>query len=319
MAISEPEAVASLHLLVAVAQADGRIHEEERLALAAALSGIDILEGTDIQQFLEEKVDVAQEASFLTTSEAREEAFRSAYSLAHADGSCSAEEQAVLDQLVGLHPIEAERAAEVRRIFEEDRLAAEGKSAFQHVSDPAERMSAIRRLTLKDSIISALLGAFPVPGLAIATDLAVVALQVNLIRDIGAMWGADTDKRSAKALLATFGLGTGARLAVNNMLKLIPGWGSLVGATTSFASTYAVGVVMHKHYENAAEGKAADLAALKAAFEAAEQEGKDQYKANKDAIAAKEKETKAKLAELNVELKEGRITQADFEERASLL
>ena len=73
------------------------------------------------------------------------------------------------------------------------------------------------------------------------------------------------------------------------MIKVIPGWGSLVGATTSFASTYAVGVVMHKHFQNAAEGKL-DMEALKAEFEAAQKEGKETYKAKKGEIEAKEKE-----------------------------
>lgn len=320
MAISEQEAVASLHVLVAVAQADGSIHEEEKKALGAALSSIDILEGTDVEQFLGEKVDLAQEVSLLLGAEAREETYRSAYGLAHADGACSKEEQAVLDRLKDLLKIDEARATEIRRIFDEDAAAAAGdkKSAYARIEDPAERQAMVRKLTLKDSVMSALLGAFPVPGLAIATDLAVLAIQVNLIRDVAALWGQETDRRNAKALLATFGVGTGARIAVNNLIKVIPGWGSLVGATTSFASTYAVGVVMHKHFENAAEGKL-DIEALKAEFEAAQKEGKETYKAKKSEIEAKEKETKATIASLNEDLKAGRITQAEFEDRVSAL
>lgn len=319
MAISEQEAVASLHVLVAVAQADGSIHDEERKALGAALSSIDILEGTDVEQFLGEKVDLAQEVSLLLGSEAREETYRSAYGLAHADGACSKEEQVVLDRLKDLLKIDETRAAEIRRIFDEDAAGAgDKKSAYSRIEDPTERQAQVRKLTLKDSVMSALLGAFPVPGLAIATDLAVLAIQVNLIRDVAALWGQETDRKNAKALLATFGVGTGARIAVNNLIKVIPGWGSLVGATTSFASTYAVGVVMHKHFENAAEGKL-DMEALKAEFEAAQKEGKETYKAKKGEIEAKEKETKATLASLNDELKAGRITQAEFEDRVSAL
>jgi uncharacterized protein (DUF697 family)/uncharacterized tellurite resistance protein B-like protein len=314
MAISEQEAVASLHLLVAVAQADGSIHEEEKKALAAALGGIEILEGTDVEQFLEEKVDIAQEVALLLSSEAREETYRSAYSLAHADGSCSSEEQAVLDRMKDLLKIDDERAAEIRKVLDQGG-GTDKKSAYSKIEDPAERQAMVRKLTIKDSVMSALLGAFPVPGLAIATDLAVLAIQVNLIRDVAALWGQETDKKNAKALLATFGVGTGARIAVNNLIKVIPGWGSLVGATTSFASTYAVGVVMHKHFENGA----ADIASLKAEFEAAQKEGKDTYKAKKAEIEEKERETKSRLSELNEDLKKGRITQTEFEERASML
>jgi len=316
MAISEQEAAASLHVLVAVAQADGTIHDDEKQALAAALAGIEILEGVDIEQFLTEKVDLAQEVSLLVSDEAREATYSSAYSLAHADGACSSDEQAVLDRLKGLLKIDDARAAQVRSIFHEESGISEKKSAYDKISDPVERESVVRSQTLKDSVMSAVFGAFPFPGLAIATDLAVVAIQRSLIRDIGALWGQQVDKSSAKKLLATFGLGTGARIAVNNLVKFIPGWGSLVGATTSFASTYAVGVVMHTYFERAGD-RALDPDALKAAFEAAQQEGKETYKAKKAEIDAKEHATKAKLEELGAELKGGRISQAEFEERAS--
>jgi uncharacterized protein (DUF697 family)/uncharacterized tellurite resistance protein B-like protein len=318
MAISEQEAVASLHVLVAVAQADGSIHDEEKKALAAALSSIEILEGTDVEQFLDEKVNLAQEVNLLLSAEAREETYRSAYGLAHADGACSAEEQAVLDRLRSLLAIDEARASEIRRVFDEGTRAGDAKSSYTKIADDDERQAMVRRLTLKDSIISALLGAFPVPGLAIATDLAVLGIQVNLIRDVSALWGQETDRKNAKALLATFGVGTGARIAVNNLVKVIPGWGSLVGATTSFASTYAVGVVMHKHFQNAAHGNV-DVEALKAEFEAAQREGKEAYKARKAEIDAKEKEARGKIAALNEELKHGRITQAEFEERVSAI
>lgn len=319
MAITEQEAVASLHLLVAVAQADGHIHEEEKKALSAALAGIDILEGTDIETFLGEKVDLAQEAELLTSDEARVETYRSAFGMAHADGDCSAEEKQTLEKLRELLKVSAAQSEEVARLFTEVGSGPlEAKSAYSKIDDPAERMAMVRKLTIKDAVMSALLGVFPVPILSIATDLAVVAIQVNLIRDIGALWGADTDKKAAKALLATFGLGTGARLAVNNVVKFLPGWGSLVGATTSFASTYAVGLVMHKYYERAAEGDV-DVEALKAEFAAAAKEGKSAYKDNKDVIAKKEAETKSKLDELNGDLKAGRLSQAQYEERVSLL
>ncbi len=318
MAISEQEAVASLHILVAVAQADGTIHDDEKDALAAALAGIEVLEGVDIESFLSEKVDLAQEVGLLTSGEAREETFRSAFSLAHADGSCSSEEEALLARLKSMLAIDDARAEELRRVFAASDAAPEKKSAYTRIDDDEARMSMVRKLTLKDSVMSALMGAFPVPLLAIATDLAVVAIQVNLIRDIAALWGKEVDKSSAKGLLATFGLGTGARLAVNNLVKVIPGWGSLVGATTSFASTYAVGVVIQKHFENA-QGDELDAEKLKAEFASAQKEGKDAYKASKAEIAAKEAEVKAKLAELGSELKEGRITQAEFEDRASKL
>lgn len=73
---------------------------------------------------------------------------------------------------------------------------------------------------------------------------------------------------------------------------------------------------MHRHYEKAADGNV-DVEALKSEFKAAEKEGKNAYKENKAAIAEKEAVAKAKLDELNVELKAGRLSQTEYEERAS--
>ena len=104
-------------------------------------------------------------------------------------------------------------------------------SSIQPVSDPVLRATEIKSDVLKYSVLSGALGAFPIPGLAIATDLAVVGLQVKLVRDIGQRWGHKVDKQAAASLLGGLGLGTGARIAVSNLAKLIPVWGSVVGAT----------------------------------------------------------------------------------------
>ena len=128
-----------------------------------------------------------------------------------------------------------------------------------------------------------MLGAFPIPGVAIATDLAIVAVQVKMVRDIGQYHGHKVDKEGAKSLLYGLGLGTGARIAVNNIVKLVPGWGSAFAAVTSFAATFAVGKVMEKYF---ADGKKADAAALKKEFQAAQKEGKAAYAEHKDEVAA---------------------------------
>jgi len=156
------------------------------------------------------------------------------------------------------------------------------------------------------------LGAFPIPGLAIATDLGVIALQVKMVRDIGQYWGHAVDRNAAKSMLYGMGLGTGARLAVNNLAKLLPYWGSAVGATTSFASTFALGKVIEKFFAADAKG---DITVLKTDFNAAEKEGKATYAEHKDAVDAQGAEAKATLAKLTVDLKEGRITQEEMEQR----
>jgi uncharacterized protein (DUF697 family) len=160
------------------------------------------------------------------------------------------------------------------------------------------------------------LGAFPVPGLAIATDLAIVALQVKLVRDIGQYWGHKVDKEAAKTLLGGLGLGTGARIAVANLAKLVPVWGSAFGATSAFATTWALGKIANRYFER---GRPADLGELKKEMKAAEKEAREAYASQKDAIEAKRRDTEAKLTALAEQRKTGAITQAEYEQQVAAL
>lgn len=313
MGISESEVLTSLRVLVCVAKADGVLHVDERMALASALESVPLPGGVTLDALLGESHDLDDLLAQLDSREARAEIYKSAYSIANADGKCSPEEQAVLDRVREYLSLTSEDTTAIQRLFHD---SGEGAlmSAKKAIHDPVQRDAAIGKETLKCAVVSAVLGAFPVPGLAIATDLTVVGLQVTLVRDIGQLWGQTIDRQDAKKLLYGLGLGTGARLAVNNLAKLLPGWGSVIGAATSFASTYALGGVMNKFFSSA-EG--ADIAALKSEFKAAEKEGKKVYKETKAEIDAKAAAARAKLDALNAELESGALTQAEYERRAA--
>ena len=233
--------------------------------------------------------------------------------MAYADGSCTKEEQAILDVIAATTGVTPEQRASLERLFvpEGERTSLLPTKA-RTIDDAAQRSAHVKKEILKYAALTAVLGAFPIPGLAIATDLGVIALQVKMVRDIGQYWGHPLDRNAAKSMLYGMGLGTGARLAVNNLAKLLPGWGSAVGATTSFASTYALGKVLEKFFAADAKG---DIAVLKSDFKAAEKEGKATYVAHKDEVDAQGVESKATLDELTAELKDGKITQAEMEQR----
>ena len=315
MTIRENEAIASLKILAAVARADGSVHNDERKSLAAALDVVELETPVKIEDLLgsDDGIDVSAELKKLESPEAREQIYRSAFFMAYADGSCTKEEQSVLDLIAAETGVTAEQRQSLERLFvpavqRTSLLPTKAKA----IADPEQRASVVTREILKYAALSAVLGAFPIPGLAIATDLGVIALQVKMVRDIGQYWGNVVDRNRAKSMLYGMGLGTGARLAVNNLAKLLPGWGSAVGATTSFASTYALGKVMEKFF--AADAKA-DLSTLKDEFKAAEKEGKATYAERKDEVAAQGAEAKATLAKLTADLKEGLITQEQMEQR----
>jgi uncharacterized protein (DUF697 family)/tellurite resistance protein len=317
MPIAETEAVASLKILVAVARADGTVHHDERKSLAAALESLELPSGITVESLLAENVDVKAELGELLSNEAREQIYRSAYFMAYADGECTKEEQAILDEIAMSTGVTPEQKAALARLFVGSRPSTGVlPTKAQRIDDPARRASEVQKQIVKYGILTAVLGAFPIPGLAIATDLAVIAMQLKMIRDLGAYWGHTVDRNAAKSILYGVGLGTGARLAVNNLAKLIPGWGSAIGATTSFASTYALGKVMQKFFDAGATDATA-LEGMKDDFKAAEKEGKEVYAEQKDAIVESQREHKTTIAALTSDLEAGKITQEEFDRRVA--
>jgi uncharacterized protein (DUF697 family)/tellurite resistance protein len=313
MQISEKEGTACLRVLVAVAKADGKVTTEETEALEAAIGALP--GGGDLKGVLAETIDLDKAIADIQSQAAKDYLFESAYGLAHADGHASSEEVALLDTLKSKLGVKEEKVSLTKRLFAETKDTVL-LSNIQTINDPVQRQKEIDEDTLKYSVLSAVLGAFPIPGLAIATDIAVVGLQGKLVRDVGQYWGQRLDRDAVKMLLAGLGIGTGARIAVSNVAKLVPVWGALFGAGTSFASTYAIGRITNRYFEL---GQPADLKELRKAMKEAHKDGKDVYAQNKDAIEAKKQATEGKLAELTGQLKDGKLTQAEYDQQIAAL
>ena len=318
--MNDQEILASIRLLVAVAKADGHLHSEEQKALEAALEGVELPEGTTLETLLGEDVDVEAQAAVLESQSSRVQAYRSAYSMAYADGKCTDEERELLEQLRERLVVPEGDASLLSRMF------AEGKdmvlpSNINPIADPEKRDREIREDILRYSALSAALGAFPLPGLAIASDLAVVALQVKLIRDIGQYYGHTIDARAARSMLYGLGFGTGARVAISNLVKFVPGYGSVFGATTSFASTFALGKMFDKYFASHKDfdAKSFDPSELAGEVKKAEKEGRKAYKEHKDDVDEKAEATREQLDALTAQLNAGEITQAEFEAKAAEL
>lgn len=319
--IAEKEALACLRVLVAIARADGTVHNDERKSLAAALESLELPGGATVDSLLAEKPDLEAELAQVTSVDAREQLYRSAYFMAYADGTCTKEEQAMLDRIADATGADRNSLA---GLFVGVGAGNDGAddaprgSLFDvpaAITDPVERAGKITSHVLKYSAVTAVLGAFPVPGLAIATDLAVIALQLKMVRDVGGLWGQAVDAKRARSILYSLGLGTGARLAVSNLAKFVPGWGSVFGAATSFASTYALGKIIDKFFSSGGDA----IEALKDEFEIAKKEGKQVYAEQKDAIVESQRSVGPALDALAADLKAGKITQAEFDTKVAAL
>jgi uncharacterized protein (DUF697 family) len=315
MAFTEQEAIASFRMLVCIAHADGKIHEEERASLEWALRSIELPKGVTLENLLNEETNVDAQLKLIKGPEAQEACYTSAYAMAHADGHCSPEEKKIIDHIKATYRLPDEKTSLVGRLFSEAKDTVL-PSNIKPISDPTRRAAEIKEDTLKYSILSGVMGAFPVPGLSIVLDLAVVGIQIKLVRDIGQYYGHQIDKAAAKSLLLGAGVGAGARIAVTNIAKFVPVFGSAVGAAASFGSTYAVGKMAVSYFEN---GCKADMETLKKAFKEAQKEGSEQYKKNKDVVASKQKEQKAMLEKLSSDRKAGKITPEEFERKLTEL
>ena len=313
MEISQKEAIACLRALVALARADGTVSGEERAALESALDGLPA--SGDLKRFLDESPAFDETLAEITSPAAREQLWQSACGLVHADGTATAEEKKLLDRMRAAFDIDDRKASATQCLIEETRDTIL-PSNIEAVSDPAAREKEIDKDVLKYSVLSAVLGAFPVPGLAIATDLAIVALQVKLVRDVGQYWGHTVDKQAAKTLLGGLGLGTGARIAVSNLAKLVPVWGSAFGAASAFATTWALGKIANRYFES---GQKADVKDLKKELKTMQAAGKEEYARQQETIEARRKASEGKLAALNAERKAGTLSQAEYEKEVAAL
>lgn len=309
MPMTEKEALASLKILVAVAKADGKLHASERKSLEKVLSGGKLPAGTSVEALLKAKIDIADEVAKIESQEAKEATYAAAYTLANSDLDYSAEEKALLDEVRKGLDLPAARNTFFKRVFGEaqDTLLP---SNIKPIADKKKRDAEIKEDVLKYSVISGVLGANPVPVVSIATDMAVVALQFKMVRDIGQYWGQKDGEMAAKSLIAGLGLSAGARIAVTNLVKFVPGWGSVVGASASFASTWALGKIADRWFE---AGCPDDFTEFKELYKKAEKDGKSAYKENKSKVEAAQEKHRATLDKLGADLKAGKISQAEYQ------
>ena len=309
MSISNAESLASLKLLVAVAKADGDLGPDERVILGEAIGQAN-LAGTTPDALLGGTYDVETLIAEIRSDAARDAAFSACFAMAYADRACHPAEQAILDRLERAWTVKKERKGLLSRVFDEARDTV-SLTRIEPIADPARRKAAIDEDVLKYSVISGVLGLNPIPLVSIPTDLAVVAIQAKMFVDVGQYWGRETTLDAAKQVIAGVGVGTGARIAVNNVLKFVPGVGSVVAATTNFASTWALGKVADQYWES---GGKADMKMLRDLFKRRQAEGKKVYAQHEAKVAERERANRETLDRLAADLNAGRISQAQYQD-----
>ena len=312
---SDRELVANLRILSLIARADGVVTEGERHALEEALDGLrhhGNVAGLpeDVDTLLAGEWDILVEEEFIRSPGGVDRMYQSAMAMAMVDDDPHPEELAIVDRFKaheGEDNLLLEVLGETR-----DTLLPTVEPVYDHEARDGE----VREDIMKFAVFSAVVGAMPVPGVAILTDIGVVALQAKLVVDIGNYWGHKLDAAAARTLIGSMAGSIGLRIAVANLARFVPGWGSVFGAVSAFASTIAVGEAAHWYFST---GGAATPADLRARYKAAFSVGKAKYEEHRDTIAKAEQAHGESIRDLGAKVAKGDATAADFENKVGEL
>jgi len=311
--INQQELIASFKLLVQMAKADGKILPEEIANLQDSLAQVELPERLTINSLLAEELDTKALLAQITSDTARELVYQSVFTMANIDGEVSPEEEALLKEVS--QTFTSNMVIGKQGWLEElERKSRMGKytiaGQLQQIADPVKRQNEVDKLTTDMCFINAVLGAFPLPLVSIAFDMLIYWNQLDLAQSIGEVWGYNRSREDLKrALLRTLGV-TGVRIAVSNLSKMIIPLGMVVGATTGFTSTWAIGKVADRYF---ASGCNLDAATLKQIFRTAQQEGQAKYREREPEITTKKQQVEADITRLSQQLRDGAITQEEYQ------
>lgn len=314
MANVTAEGLAGIRLLVCMAKADGVLQPDERRVLEDALAGLALPEGLTVETLLNESHEPQALARQITSREARDYTYASVYSLAYCDRELAQPEDQLLALLRAEWGIKPEEDEALRAALDRG-TAAQSQAAptAAAVQDARARQAAFQTLLTRYTLLTGLTGAIPVP---LVPDLLVVPMQVKMVYDVAALFGQKMEKATVQLMFETLGVGTGARLGVSALCKLVPGWGSVVGAASSFATTYALGKVAWAYYES--EGKK-PIESLKPLYQAEQRQGQEEFRRHRAALDEAHKAHADTLKGLAYDLQHGRITPQQYEEQVDAL
>lgn len=173
-------------------------------------------------------------------------------------------------------------------------------------------------------------GFIPIP---VADFLAIGAIQLDMVRQLCKVYNLSFKESEGKAIVSALTSSTLAKLGARAVIKLIPGFGQIIGGVTlaliSGASTYALGEVFKRHFETGGTILDFDADRLKKMYDEKFEKGKDiarKIKMEQDYVVPEEikivddpevvLEDQDMIAQIKglFELKEsGALTQEEFE------
>jgi uncharacterized protein (DUF697 family) len=172
---------------------------------------------------------------------------------------------------------------------------------FAEATD-AERLEAVREVTVVCSVAAAAAAVQPVPLL----DLALLTpIHIGLVQAVGQIHGHKLDAKTVVEVTASFGASIVARGVVMSALKLIPVFGWAASASMAYAMTYAIGEVSHCYFKSGRGLSARDLRSMyRSVYEA--------KRAEKEAAARGSESLKDKLRQITEAYEAGLLSEEEF-------
>ncbi|MBW4635870.1 MAG: 50S ribosome-binding GTPase [Iphinoe sp. HA4291-MV1] len=132
-----------------------------------------------------------------------------------------------------------------------------------------------RRYILVFAIISATIAAVPLP---FATMPALTALQVSMVGLLGKLYGQTLTPSQAGGVVSAIASGFLARAVGRELIKFIPGFGSVIAASWAAAYTWALGEGACVYFGDLMGGKKPDPQKIQSVMQDAFQAAKERFK-----------------------------------------
>ncbi len=174
----------------------------------------------------------------------------------------------------------------------------------QQRADIALKEKRVRALVYSKAILCGGVALTPIP----VADLAIITpVQIAMVAAVGYFHGIAVSKERALELIAALGAGFGLREAARQIVKLVPGAGSVVSAAIAFAGTVALGETANVWFKHQMKVPADELREV---FKKTAAKARDEYDQHKDEAEA----AANKVSALDEERKEGLLSDEQFGE-----
>ncbi len=258
------EAFAGIKVLVAMASADGIIHDSERRAIANALEGEELPEGHTLASVLGTPIDLDVELSSIVNEEARRSTYAAACAMIYVDGEVSDVERALLVRVWDGLRLEGPREEpDARLSFMNINVVAPGPTVVKIV-DAEARSRFLGEVIARAAAFSAALATASLP---VSAGNCLFTHKVRLARNIGLAYGHETSDAFWRAFVVNVVGAAAPWFAISSLLALVPG---SPPAGSAYAGTFALGKVTALYFES---GEDMSPAALREAFAVARVEG----------------------------------------------